>query len=82
MVDGITIYLMEKGIKFIIEYHITKDIFRKEESMGKAIISGINHNFMMVNFMKIKFMGMEDILQSSLITQDILSAGRKMEVGS
>lgn len=79
MVNGITIYLMDKDIKFIIEYHITKDILRKEENMGKVIISGINHNIMMGNFMKTKFMGMEDILQNSLTTQDILSVGRKME---
>lgn len=82
MVDGITTYLMEKGIKFIIEYHITKDIFREEENMGKAIINGINPNIMTGNFIKTKFTGMEGILQNSSITQDILSMGRKMEVGS
>lgn len=61
MVDGIMIYLMGKGIKHIIEYHLTKDSFKKVENMEKAIISGTSHNITMDNFMRTKFMGTEDI---------------------
>jgi hypothetical protein len=49
VVNGITIYLKVKAIKYTAEYLIIKVTSKMVKKMVMVIINGINYNIMMVN---------------------------------